>query len=198
MENGGWYLADKATLKNSLLEMYSIIFNRPYPKAPFSNLYLFDRPFDIGFQKPANKKMSARSRHHVRFWEFELSDSEKNTPHFKFWHTHLRHLFSGYEKKVWIGAAIDDSGPIGVRWRSGQLTHRNNPDTNLERDLIISDLETIKQVKNLVVIQAGEPFSFHGQTLGNTFLCDGTIKVAELRNPHLAKITQFPHGLKKE
>lgn len=182
MKNAGWFKADKATLKNSIREAYSIIFNRPYPTAPFSNLYLFDQPFDIGFQKPANGRMSARSRHHVRFWKLQLpEEDEEHTPHFSFWYKHLKHLFHP-EKTIWIGAAIDDTGPIGIRWRSGQITHKNDTDTNKERDLIINDLSEAHHIRSIDTLHAGEPFSFRGQTLGNNFICDGTIKIIELKS----------------
>lgn len=190
MQKAGWYTADKATLKNSLREGYAILFNRPYKTAPFSTLYLFDKPFDIGFQKPGNGKASPRSRHHVRFWHIEPEkESGLKLPHdhLAFWHEKFKHLL-GLDKQLWIGAAIDDTGPLGLRWRNGQITHKNNPDTNLERDLIISDLNDARQIYSSETIQAGEPFSFRGQTLGNKFLCDGTIKVVGLHQPVIAKI----------
>lgn len=199
MQQAGWYTADKATFKNSLREGWAILFNRPYPNAPFSTLFLFDKPFDIGFQKPANSNMSPRSRHHVRFWKLDaIPDAESGTAshiHISFWHNHLRHLL-GLDKQVWIGAAIDDTGPIGLRWRNGQITHKNNPDTNAERDLIISDLDAAGQVYSTETIQAGEPFKFHGQTLGNKFLCDGTIKVIGIHQPIVAKLKQASRGKK--
>jgi hypothetical protein len=181
MHNAGWFKADKATFKNSLREVYSIIFNQPYPTAPFSNLYLFDQPFDIGFQKPANDKMSARARHHVRFWRLQISVGEEQTAHVGFWYRHLRHLFHS-EKTIWVGAAIDDTGPIGIRWRSGQLTHKNDTNTNKERDLVINDLVNARHVRSIDTLYAGDPFSFRGQTLGNNFVCDGTIKIVELKS----------------
>lgn len=195
MEAAGWHQADPATFKNSVRELYSIFFNRPYPRAPFSNLYLLNQPFDLGFQKPANGALSARSRHHVRFWELRGDELEQKNPHGSFWHGHLGHLF-GLEKKVWIGAAIDDTG-LGIRWRYGQVTHKNDPDTNKERDLIISDLKGARRIKSVEVIHAGEPFSFRGQTLGNKFLCDGTIKVVGLKTPFLAALTQRDSAKKK-
>ena len=183
MNKAGWYKADKTTLRTSMREAYSILFNQPYPTAPFSNLYLFDQPFDIGFQKPANDKMSARSRHHVRFWKLQVPEDYKekeHSPHLSFWYKHLRHLFHA-EKVIWIGAAIDDTGPIGIRWRSGQITHKNDTDTNKERDLIIEDLTDVHHVRSIDTLHAGEPFTFRGQTLGNNFVCDGTIKIIELK-----------------
>jgi len=195
MRRAGWYPADKATLKNMAHEAYSILFNQPYPTAPFSNLYLFNRPFDIGFQKPSNKQMSARSRHHVRFWRLEPPEDPKAHHHLHFWHTHLGHML-GLDKQVWIGAAIDDTGPIALRWRYGQITHKNNPDTNVERDLIISDLEDAGQIHTNETIRAGEPFTFRGQTLGNKFFCDGTIKVIGVKSPLIAGLSK-PRKSKK-
>lgn len=183
MQKAGWHRADKATLKNSLREGYAILFNKSYPNAPFSNLYLFDKPFDIGFQKPSNDKQSPRSRHHVRFWHLEPAKKDSVSHiHIAFWQDQLRHLL-GLNKQLWIGAAIDDTGPIGLRWRNGQITHKNNPDTNAERDLIIDDLDIAGQIQTTENIQAGEPFTFRGQTLGNRFLCDGTIKIVGLHGP---------------
>lgn len=189
MKMAGWYEADPATIRNSIKEIVAIIFNRSYPHAPFSNLYLFGSPFTIGFQKPANKNLSPRSRHHVRFWL--LNDKNNNhQEHYGFWHKRLAHLLSR-NKSVWIGAAIDDTGPIAFRWRNGQITHKNNSDTNSERDLIISDLSKMRLIATEDTISAGEPFSFRGQTLGNKFICDGTIKVIEIKIPYSAKIREI-------
>lgn len=195
MEKAGWYTADHATVKNSIKELIAIIFDKPYPTAPFSNLYLFGMPFSVGFQKPANSKMSPRSRHHVRFWRLD-SPENSHAEHYSFWHKKLRHLV-GKDKIVWIGAAIDDTGPIALRWRNGQITHKNNPDTDAERDLIISDLSNVKLVYTIETLQAGEPFSFRGQTLANKFVCDGKIKVVGLRGPLSAKIRKISKLTKK-
>jgi hypothetical protein len=58
--------------------------------------------------------MSPRTRHHVRFWRLEVPIDEKHSPHFNFWHTRLKHLL-GFEKEIWIGAAIEDTGILGIR-----------------------------------------------------------------------------------
>ena len=182
MERAGWFVADEATPRSNFRALYAMILNLPYPEAPFSPLYLFGRPFDIGFEKPANPQQSPRSRHHVRFWRLELPDDDEHTHHFHFWHRKLRHLLSG-EKEVWIGAAIEDTSLFGIRWRSGTLTHQISVDTDAERDLIISDLSASHQVRTVDVISSGEPFSFRGQTIGRggPLICDGTLCVVELR-----------------
>ncbi len=188
MTKAGWYIADPPTLKNLLREAISIVFHTPYPHAPFSKLYLFGRPFDIGFQMPRHENKSAHSRHHVRFWRLSLPENDKHHHHYQFWHKHFKHLL-GTDKEIWIGAAIDDTGPLAVRWRNGQITHRNDPFTDNERDFIIETLESARETKQLSDIQAGEPFKFRGQVLRNKFICDGSIRVVELKNPILMSLT---------
>lgn len=188
MTKAGWYTADPSTFKNMLREAVSILFRTPYPNAPFSKLYLFGRPFDIGFQMPRHKNKSAHSRHHVRFWRLTLPEDDNHHHHYHFWHKQLKHLL-GTDKEIWIGAAIDDTGSFAVRWRNGQITHRNDPLTDNERDFIIQTLEDARETKQISDIQAGEPFKFRGQTLRNKFICDGSIRVVELKNPILISLT---------
>ena len=52
----------------------AFVLNAPYPTAPFSTLYLFGRPQDVGFQEPIDD--SPRKRHHIRFWALGLTRSE--------------------------------------------------------------------------------------------------------------------------
>lgn len=181
MKKAGWHTADDASLRNNIRFVYTTLLNLPYPTAPFSKLYLFGRPFDVGFQKPANSRKSPRSRHHVRFWRLEAPTNIKHTSHFRFWHTKLEHLL-GIEDEIWIGAAIEDVG-LGISRKTATITHQISSDTDAERDLIINDLKLAKQVKRVSVIEAGETFSFHGHTLwrDGPLICDGTLTVVELR-----------------
>lgn len=188
MEKSGWRLAEKRTLATGLKLIKSIAFNTPYPNAPFTQLYLFGRPFDLGFQKPRDSHQSARARHHVRFWQVQTHDAVgHHAKHHHFWSNLFAKLI-GKQHTVWLGAAIDDTGPIGLRWRDFKITHCNDPDTNRERNLIIYDLRVASQVKRCTTLHAGEPFSFYGQTIGNRFICDGQIRVVTLRSPVGAKI----------
>lgn len=185
MQKAGWYQADPATAKNALREAASILFDRPYPTAPFSNLYLFGRAFDIGFQIPTTKSGSVRSRHHVRFWRLQIPDGKSKHPgHYHFWQEKLKHLL-GANKEIWIGAAIEDVGAWGIRWRSGQLTHRNSNDFIAERDLIIQTLHTTHQVESVTEVDAGGVHKFRGQQPHNSFVFEGNVKVVDLKRPLL-------------
>lgn len=188
MARAGWYTADKTTLRTALREGWAILFDKAYPTAPFSNLYLFGRPFDVGFQLPRTKSLSPRARHHVRFWRLTPPDDARHEAHYRFWHDQVKHLL-GTEKEVWIGAALDDTGPIGIRWRNGQLTHKNDSNDDAERDFIVDTLGRARQIRYSEMIRAGEPFRFRGQTIGNTFICDGTLKLVSLRGPISASLT---------
>jgi hypothetical protein len=179
MKKAGWYTADKATLRNSIREAYAVLFNQPYPNAPFSHLYLFNRTFDIGFQIPYGQNKSPRHRHHIRFWE--LIDRKEDHGHFSFWARRFRR-FIGKGKTIWIGAAIDDVGVYGLRWYNLQITHNTHPLHHQERDFVIKTLHDSDAVENTSEIKAGEPFEIHSQQIGNTFISDGKIRIVELKN----------------
>lgn len=180
MRQAGWYTADKTTFKSGLREAYAILFNKPYPTAPFSTLYLFNRPYDIGFQIPYGPNGSPRHRHHVRFWQLREGE-QPDFGHFRFWLKHFR-KFIGREKTVWIGAAIDDVSALGLRWYNLQITHRNHPKHYRERDLIIKSLQDVGQVKATSEVKAGEPFRIRSQNVGINFISDGRLTIVELKN----------------
>lgn len=181
LEKSGWLLADKMNFGTALKLARSFAFDLDYPRAPFSNMYLLGRPFDIGFQKPRGTSASPRTRHHVRLWQLELDKkSIIEHEHFHFWKELLRQ-FTNRNKKIWIGAAIDDNRPLAIQWRNLQFLHGNNKDTNLERDLIIDDLSKNGLIQQQTTIKAGEPFRFYGQVIGNRFICDGQLKIVSLK-----------------
>jgi hypothetical protein len=183
MQKAGWYTADKATWKNSLREGWALLFDRSYPTAPFSRLYLFGRSQDLGFQIPAGN--SPRHRHHVRFWRVDVRNNPdqqaKWNDHQGFWRT-LFKRFMRRKYSLWVGAAIFDSGPVAIRWRNGQITHQIHPDANFERDFIIESLTRAGVLRSLTDIKAGEPYRGRGQTLGVTVISDGFVKLCELKH----------------
>lgn len=186
MKRAGWYQADKNSLRNNLREAYALLFNKPYPNAPFSKLYLFGRKFDIGFQVPYDKNKSPRKRHHVRFWQLGVKESGSHR-HEAFWVKLLKQFF-GYEKTVWVGTAIDDVDIKGIRWRNLQLTHSVHSEHYRERDYIISTLKQQSLVKKVYAVKSGEPFTMRGESFGTDFVVDGTLQVIELKAPLAATV----------
>lgn len=181
MKKAGWYEADPPTLRNSLNELRSIAFNTPYPSAPVSTLYLFNRKHDIAFQIPTNDKMSARTRHHIRFWRLEAPEPEKHDHnHFEFWSQKL-YKWLHHDKEIWIGACTEDTRPIGLRWRTGTITHGVSHESDKERDFIIQTLKDCRLIKESHVSEPGEQLRFRGQQFRTFYISDGSIKIARLK-----------------
>jgi hypothetical protein len=181
MKSAGWYEADHHSLWNSIREAGSILFNLPYPNAPVSTLYLFNRRHDIAFEIPTNARMSARTRHHVRFWRLEApKENRHDRGHFEFWSTKLKKWLHS-DREIWIGACTEDFRPLDVRWRTGSLTHGVSHDAEKERDFIIESLKSNKLVSSVNSSEPGEQFKFRGQSFRTIYTTDGSLKVVRLK-----------------
>lgn len=181
MKKAGWYEADHHSLKNNLREAGSIVFNLPYPNAPVSNLYLFNRKHDIAFQIPTNTRNSARTRHHVRFWRLEPPrENRHDRGHFDFWSGKLKKWLHR-DREIWIGACTYDFKPLDIRWRTGALTHGVRHNADEERDFIINSLRSKKLIQSVDTSESGEQFKFRGQSFRTVFTTDGSLKVLRLK-----------------
>lgn len=182
MNAAGWDTADPLTLRTAIREVISITFNKEYRKAPLSNLYLFNRPHDVGFEISTNPQGSARTRHHVRFWRLEepLMESGHNHHAYTFWFQKLRKFIVG-EKELWIGAATEETHPIDIQWRTGQLTHGGSHESDKERDFIVQSLKDIRAVAKTHLSESGEQIRFRGQQVRTFYVSDGGIKIVHLR-----------------
>lgn len=181
MNKAGWHTADPLTFKNGIREVISIIFNTHYPASPLSNLYLFDRPHDIGFEIPTNDAGSARTRHHVRFWRLQEPEiGTKNEAHFHFWKEKLQHIFTT-KREIWIGAATEETKPIDVQWRTGRLTHGGSHEADKERDYIIQTLSDKNLITQELMSEPGDALRFRGQQFRTFYISDGSIKIVRLK-----------------
>jgi hypothetical protein len=111
-----WHPADPLTFHSSVRIAVDTVFNKPDPRAPVSNLFLYGRKEDLAFEKPVGH--SPRQRHHVRFWRG--AQHEGGRP-------------------VWMGAATHDMG-VEISRTTAEVTHRISPDVDSERDLLADDL----------------------------------------------------------
>jgi len=167
----GWVEADPLGLRSSLGMAASFVFNRPYPKAPFSSLYLFGRKQDVGFQKAIDG--SPRKRHHIRFWALSLERiSEANTP--QFWLNADRPALD--RPALWVGAGTRDTGLAFTRL-TFQFTHATDADTDAERDFILAELRAAGAIGETVWHREGERLRL-GKV--NHYVADGDIAVARL------------------
>lgn len=157
MIDSGWDPADPVTLRSSLHIARSVLLDRPYLDAPVSPLFVFGRKQDLAFEKPFG--MSAKQRHHVRFWKApELGRA--GAP-------------------LWIGAITFDKS-VGLSHRTGQITHHIDADIDAERDGLMNDLRTHGWLTELFQVTGV------GQTLvgrnggGDPYYTDGELTVGIL------------------
>jgi LssY C-terminus len=167
----GWTEAEPLNLTNSWRMIVAFAFNRSYPAAPFSTLFLFGRAQDVGFQKAIN--MSPRKRHHVRFWglSLERDDEPLNTP--EFWLNADRPPAG--EAALWVGAGTRDTGLSFTKF-TFQFTHATDDDVNVERDFIVSELKRSGAIGDVMWRRAGETLVARV----NRYVTDGDVAAAKL------------------
>lgn len=168
----GWTEADRLDLASSWRMVRTFVLNEPYPAAPFSTLYLFGRAQDIGFQKAIGD--SPRKRHHVRFWSLSQSRVQETAGTARLWQNAARPAEG--EQVIWIGAVTRDIGISLTRW-SFQITHATDADTNAERNLLISDLQSQRLIGEVMAYDDSRDLPAKRV---NHYLFDGDVSVADL------------------
>lgn len=150
----------------------AFVLNQPYPSAPFSTLYLFNREQDVGFQRSIGD--SPRKRHHVRFWGLPIEHAEATLDTAAFWLASSRPAAS--ERAMWVGAATKDVG-LSLTRLSFQITHATDLDTNAERAFVVRKLTEHGGIGPVRYHLPGERLS-----LGtvNRYVSDGLVAVADL------------------
>ena len=114
--SAGWYAADPITLRTSLRIAADVVLRKPYPHAPVSDLYLWDRKEDAAFEQPVGE--SPKQRHHVRFWRSREVDAAS--------------------RPLWLGAAtFDERVELS---RTAGITHKIAPDIDTERNKLVHDV----------------------------------------------------------
>jgi hypothetical protein len=149
----GWQPADFTTLKSSVQIVKDVIFKEPYPNAPVSDLYLWDRTQDIAFEQEVNG--SPNQRHHVRLW---LSDVTVN------------------DRPLWIGASTYDSG-IYLR----NFSHHIAPDIDAERAYLFETLTNANIIKTITIVPGIGPTDRGLNGEDDSYFTDGQIHIGWLK-----------------
>jgi hypothetical protein len=177
MDKAGWYMADKRTFGSLLRMGLAIVSSRSYPNAPFSNLYLFGRKQDLGFELPLDN--NPQHRHHVRFWLSEPTMTKQEQEHLHFWQRHGP-MKPRKKRQLWIGAASLDTGLAFIR-HNAQITHMISPDTSAERDLIVRHLKKTGLVKKTRRVIIGKPYQLRNRVWRGFLKSDGKMTICELK-----------------
>jgi hypothetical protein len=159
--SAGWVKVDadvKATILHGLLESIS---KEAYLTMPMSPLYLFGRPQDYGWAHAEPISVVA-SRNHLRIWKAPI-EVNGNT--------------------VWVGAATHDIG-FERDQRNNGLTHKIDPNIDLERDYLEKTFTSTGLVKEVTHFLPENPMLEAKTATGGSFHSNGQVlvmKVAEAR-----------------
>lgn len=153
----GWGPADPTTLRSSLRIAGSVLFHRPDPNAPVSNLYVFGRKQDLAFEKPVGR--DARRRRHARFWKSGVKGRE-GAP-------------------LYVGAATYDVS-VGLSHDTGQVTHHIAPDVDAQRDELMADLARTGRVLKLYQVTGVGATVLAWNGGGDRYFTDGELTIAVL------------------
>ncbi len=154
LQKAGWAKVDKIGKDAVFRALLSSLSKQAYVTLPMSELMMFGRGQDYGFAQGDPLKVVA-SRHHFRIWKAP---------------------FMVGSSAVWVGAGTHDIG-FDRDQRNNNITHKIDPDTDLEREYISgsfmeSGLVTLKDVATFT-----DPVKIAKTAHGEEFHSDGNTNV---------------------
>jgi hypothetical protein len=158
LDAASWRIADtdnKEAVLKAVLETYQ---KKDYLQMPMSQLYLFGRKQDYGYELAQAYSVVA-SRHHFRIWKAPAT-------------------WNG--QTVWAGAGTHDIG-FEKDQRNGKVTHKIDPAVDGERDNIGQTLQASGKVKNLYYYLPKEPVQGAKNATGGGYHSDGRVLVVVLQ-----------------
>jgi hypothetical protein len=156
----GWVKVD-ADVQDAILHgLLESISKESYVTMPMSQLYLFGRPQDYGWAhaEPVNV---VRTRNHLRIWKAP---------------------FPVHEEALWVGAATHDIG-LERDQRNNGITHKIDPDIDLERDYVEKTLSATGLVSEIAYFLPDHPLKEAKTATGGSFHSNGKVLVMKLAEP---------------
>jgi hypothetical protein len=153
----GWVKVD-ANVESTILAGALASFSKEsYLTMPMSPLYLFGRPQDYGWAHAEPISVVA-SRNHLRIWKAS---------------------FTVKGQMLWVGAATHDIG-FERDQRNNGLTHKIDPDIDLERDYVEKTLSSTGLVSELTHFLPKNPMQEAKTATGGSFHSNGQVLVLKL------------------
>ena len=153
----GWVKVD-ADVKSTILAGALASFSKEsYLTMPMSILYLFDRPQDYGWAHAEPISVVA-SRNHLRVWKAP---------------------FTVNGQMLWVGAATHDIG-FEKDQRNNGLTHKIDPDIDLERDYVQKTLSSTGLVAQVSHFTPQNPMKEAKTATGGSFHSNGQVLILKL------------------
>src|ERR1700674_2944040 len=153
----GWVKVDadlRGTVLRGILESIS---KESYLTMPMSPLYLFGRPQDYGWAHAEPIKVVA-SRNHLRIWKAP---------------------FQADGQTLWVGAATHDVG-FERDERNNGVTHKIDPDIDLERDYVEKTLTSTGLVAEVTYVLPADALKEARTATGGSFHSDGRVLILKL------------------
>jgi hypothetical protein len=153
----GWVKVDpdvNSTVLHGILESIS---KESYLTMPMSQLYLFGRPQDYGWAHAEPIKVVA-SRNHLRIWKAPYQVDGQT---------------------LWVGAATHDIG-FERDERNDGITHKIDPDIDLERDYVEKTLSSTGLVAEVTHILPADALKEARTATGGSFHSDGRVLILKL------------------
>ncbi len=153
----GWVKVDADVMDTVLRGIIGSLSKESYLTMPMSQLYLFGRPQDYGWAH-AEPISVVRSRNHLRIWKaaFEVNG-----------------------ETLWVGAATHDIG-FERDQRNNGITHKIDPDIDLERDYVEKTLTSTGLVIELTHFLPDNPMKEAKTATGGTFHSNGQVLILKL------------------
>lgn len=159
LQAGGWKAVDRTPEEAAVRILESILNKRVYIALPMSELFLFGRAQDFGFAR-ADPVAVIAERHHFRLWESPWKTTDGDT--------------------IWLGAGTHDIG-FEEDQRTGDITHKIDPDVDKEREFIGATLREAGRVAGFGYLRL--PASVREATTahGGPYRSDGRVLVLLLK-----------------
>jgi hypothetical protein len=117
------------------------------------------------------------ARHHVRFWGTTFEKGDTLSVHTIHWHHRREHVLG--DSLLWVGAASLDVGLNLIR-HNLQITHMVHPDTDRERELILTGLRKQQLIKSVHEVKLDNPYRVTNRVWRGYLHTDGMMTVAKL------------------
>jgi LssY C-terminus len=155
--NAGWVHVDANVESTVLAGFLASMSKESYLTMPMSPLYLFGRQQDYGWAH-AEPITVVASRNHLRVWKAP---------------------FTVEGRMAWVGAATHDIG-FEKDQRNNGLTHKIDPNIDLERDYVERTLSSTGLVSDLMHFTPENPMKEARTATGGSFHSNGEVLILKL------------------
>jgi hypothetical protein len=153
-----WHVADTSNSGAVTRAILMATQKQDYLQMPMSQLYLFGRVQDFGYEQAEAYAMVA-SRHHFRIWKSQLT-------------------YNG--QPVWVGAGTHDIG-FEKDQRNGKVTHKIDPLVDGERDHIGESLQQAGKIRMMNYFTPSDAVQDARNATGGGYQSDGRVLVILLQ-----------------